>query len=122
GTSQVWYGDLDEIAWYDKNSVLGTHPVAQKQPNGYGLFDMLGNVWQWNADWYDEKYYEKSPERDPPGPESSPEGWRSLRGGSYYLLGIPRVSFRFANAPGDRGTAGGRYLDSLGFRCVRELP
>jgi formylglycine-generating enzyme required for sulfatase activity len=69
------------------------HEVAQKRPNGFGLFDVLGNVWEWVNDWYDEKYYQNSPSQDPPGPTSGQE--RVLRGGTWnYFPRDVRVSGR----------------------------
>ncbi len=79
---EVRYGQLDSVAWYEGNSGGRTHPVGQKLPNGYGLYDMLGNVWEWCWDWYDDGYYGRSPSRDPRGPESGTS--RVLRGGSWY--------------------------------------
>jgi len=53
GTSGVRYGEVDDIAWYHGNSGGTTQPVGQKQPNAFGLYDMLGNVWEWHQDYYD---------------------------------------------------------------------
>jgi formylglycine-generating enzyme required for sulfatase activity len=63
---------------------LRTMPVGSYAPNGFGLFDVAGNVREWVADWYDDSYYAASPERDPQGPAaSSPAGWKVGRGGQF---------------------------------------
>ena len=58
-----------------------TCAVGSYEANGFGLFDMHGNVWQWTADWFAADYYQKSPKQDPPGPATG--GTRALRGGGW---------------------------------------
>jgi serine/threonine-protein kinase len=114
GSRQARYGNVGEIAWYSDNSGDRAHEVAQKRPNGLGLFDMLGNVLEWVDDWYDDKYYQNSPSQDPGGPASGQ--YRVLRGACW--AGSPRdlrVSYRVGEAPDVR------YNLYLGLRCGREL-
>jgi formylglycine-generating enzyme required for sulfatase activity len=108
GGSQTEYcggNDIDSVAWYGNNASPGgnsnqtTHPVGQKQANGYGLYDMSGNVWQWMENCY-----------------SSSCSGRALRGGSWNdRPQSVRAAYRSGNGPASR------YY-SVGFRVARTLP
>ncbi|KOR28472.1 hypothetical protein TI04_10910 [Achromatium sp. WMS2] len=84
-TSRYFFGDdanrLGDYAWYDGNSNSKTHPVGQKQPNAWGLYDVHGNVWEWTQDrWHDN--YNGAP-TDGSAWESGNSSRRILRGGSW---------------------------------------
>jgi formylglycine-generating enzyme required for sulfatase activity len=113
GSNEARYGDLEEVAWYSQNSGNQTHDVGQKRANGFGLYDVLGNVWEWVNDWYDEQYYQNSQAQDPQGP---PRGqYRVLRGGSWDVTANDvRVSARSGNTPTSTG-------NTVGFRCAGEV-
>ncbi|MBI5359757.1 MAG: formylglycine-generating enzyme family protein [Planctomycetes bacterium] len=82
-TTKYYWGNNEDGAymWYGSNSGNTTHLVGQKKPNGYGLYDMSGNVWEWCEDWYGVDYYTKSPKSNPKGHDSGE--YRVLRGGSW---------------------------------------
>ena len=71
----------EPVAWYVANSAGSTHPVGEKAPNDFGIYDLSGNVSEWCSDFYSPLYYKLSPEKNPPGPESG--GSRVVRGGSW---------------------------------------
>lgn len=68
-TRYFWGDKVDgRYCWHAGNAGMKTHPVGQKLPNPWGLYDMAGNVWEWCEDWYDENYYKSSPLENPKGP------------------------------------------------------
>ena len=108
GKSEKYAGgnDVDSVAWYDGNSGSKTHPVGQKRPNGLGIYDMSGNVWEWCNDWYGEKYYGESPRDNPQGPGSS--STHVLRGGSWANNAqYARAAIRVGINPDSRGIGDG---------------
>lgn len=91
--------DPNVVGWFKNNSDKKTHPVGQKQANGFGLYDMSGNVCEWVQDWYDESQHE-----------------HVLRGGSWGISARDiHTVFRYDLAPSDR-------FSDYGFRLARTLP
>ncbi len=141
GTSGDYAGDLDEMAWYADNSGkeridaaaiwekdrgnyysrliendCQTHRVGERQPNGWRLYDMHGNVWEWVRDVYQQDYYSTRPDPDraPPGPEAKPGSARVVRGGSWSSsAGLCGSACRHRGRPGFGGI-------DLGFRLSRQ--
>ncbi len=122
GTTTVWYSTDDETglkdqAWFLANAGVTTHPVRQKTPNAWGLYDLHGNVWEHCEDWFGDRYYATSPVNDPLGP--SAEGTRRARvarGGGDDLGGsfTCRAAARISNEPL-------RRVSSLGFRLALSI-
>jgi formylglycine-generating enzyme len=119
GRDDKWSGtnDLDkleEYAWIDDTGAHGeTHPVGQRKPNSYGIYDMCGNVWEWVSDWYGADFYKNSPNKNPQGPD---KGFlKILRGGNWdshqYEV---RTTSRYPKEPDVE------YANN-GFRCAKSI-
>ncbi|MCX6153192.1 MAG: formylglycine-generating enzyme family protein [Candidatus Kapabacteria bacterium] len=101
GTAEVRYGEIDEIAWYKENSGGKTNNVGTKKPNEWGIYDMLGNVWEWCSDLYDETVY---------------GSYRIFRGGGW------NDEARGCIATNRRRSHPTLFkIDDLGFRIARNL-
>jgi formylglycine-generating enzyme required for sulfatase activity len=117
GTWTKWFfgdnpADLGEYAWFSENSSGAAHPVGQKKPNPWGLYDIYGNVSEWVADWAASYQAGEAEVTDPAGPDSSPFFTRIVRGGNFdYEANICDSSDRDHQPPGARGF-------NLGFRLA----
>jgi sulfatase modifying factor 1 len=102
------YDELPKYGWLRKNADSKSHPVGTKLPNGFGLFDMHGNLFEWCGDYFDEKWYSTSPPNDPNGPSAG--SYRVIRSGYWnnYASGCRSASrFKLSTRNGN-----------VGFRCV----
>ena len=115
-TTRYYFGDgeskLGDYAWYRENSGSKTHPVGQKKPNPWGLYDMYGNVWEWCQDMWHDGYSAPS---DGSAWECRSSSYRVIRGGSLGNgVGYCRSAIRRLSVPGSRN-------NSIGFRVLRKL-
>lgn len=100
GSSEYQYGKLEDVAWYQENSNGSIHKVGEKTPNQWGIYDMLGNVWEWCWDLYDEKHY---------------ESYRTFRGVSW------AETYRSCGATCRRRSHPSFKIDDLGFRIAKSI-
>jgi len=111
-----WWQGTFPIKNTVEDGFLSRAPVKSFPPNGYGLYDITGNVWEWCSDRFAEDYYESSPKQDPKGPEIGNE--RVIRGGSFLCAENYCSNYRVAGRSHSEPDSG---LDNLGFRCVRDI-
>ena len=105
--------DWQDYAFLHPNGGFRTKGAGLKKPNAFGLYDVIGNVWEWCSDWYDAEYYMKSPEVDPKGPASGTEG--VLRGCCWYTG--PEAA-RVTRRRREKNPDSPFEPSILGFRCA----
>lgn len=110
--ANIWQGNFPSVNTLE-DGYLSTAPVHSYQPNGYGLWQSVGNVWEWCADWFDPGYYARSPRYAPSGPAQGTS--RVLRGGSY--LCHSSYCNRYRNAARSQNTPDSS-MGNAGFRTV----
>ncbi len=107
--------ELDVVAWYGENSGITLHPVGQNKPNGLGIYDMSGNVWEWVQDFYSPDYYTSSPQENPQGPIGGEN--HVLRGGSCFDKDAWQLKSTSRNADSPE-----RAVALFGFRLASPVP
>lgn len=112
--ANVWQGRFP-VKDHAADGFSSPAPVKQFPPNGYGLYDIGGNVWEWVGDWYSSTYYQESPRENPKGPATGQE--KINRGGSWLCSDNYCQGYRVAAR---QKTARDSALNNVGFRCVRD--
>jgi formylglycine-generating enzyme required for sulfatase activity len=110
---------LKQYAWFADNAEQKTHPVGQKKPNAWGLYDMYGNVSQWCEDVFSPTYYKESPEKDPTGPRDPGHDVKRVMRGGNWKVGADQCRATWRQGERTGNTDACFATDFCGFRCVR---
>jgi len=112
--ANFWQGSFPEKNT-GEDGFMSRSPVGSFPANGYGLYDISGNVWEWTSDWFSTDYYAHSPVENPTGPENGAE--KVIRGGSWMCCANYCCGYRVASRQHTSVDSG---LNNLGFRCVKD--